>query len=237
MMRLSTSVLVATLVLVGCSKPTDVVIPSDVATWDDKLVPEVKKLNDSDREKFTAFLIRAKFGEAFGGNGIPPGTTIGEAIDEQTKWAEQEAIKRAEEEALKKKLEQERAAAIDKLNKAVTVTLLAKRELPVNFSRSRYSPYQEFRIGAQNNTDQIIVGVSGDLMFIDVFDKEVTTVSFAISESIDPSKTAIWTGGRDFNQFIDSHRALWNLEEGKYTTKFIPEMIVFKDGSKLSIPK
>lgn len=74
-------------------------------------------------------------------------------------------------------------------------------------------------------------------MFIDVFDKEVTTVSFAISESIDPSKTAIWTGGRDFNQFIDSHSALWNLEVGKYTTTFIPEMIVFKDGSKLSVLK
>lgn len=62
MMRISTSVLVAALVLTGCSKPTDVVIPSDVVSWDDKLAPEVKKLNEPDREKFTAFFVRAKIG-------------------------------------------------------------------------------------------------------------------------------------------------------------------------------
>lgn len=231
------SVLVAILMLSACSKPTDTVIPSDMNSWDEKLAPEIKKLSDSDKEKVASYLMRAKMGEVFGGGGIPPGTTIGQAIDAQSKWENEQAAKRAEEDALRKKLEQERAAAIEQLNKAVTVTLLAKRELPKNYNIGRYSEYQEFRIGAQNNTEKPIAGVSGEIKFIDVFDKEVGSVSFGISENIDPGKTVVWTGGRDYNQFLDMHRAVWNLEDGKYTTRFVPEMVVFKDGEKLAVPE
>lgn len=164
------SFVVAAALLVACSKPTDAVIPSDMSTWDKELAPQVKKLPDADRERLAAFLMRAKMGEAFGGKGIAPGMTIGQAIEAQSKWESEQAAKRAEEEALKKKLAAERAAAIEQLSKAVTVTLLAKRELPRNSEAGRYRDYQQFRIGAQNNTDKVIVGVAGEIKFIDVFD-------------------------------------------------------------------
>ena len=223
--------------LSGCSKPTDAVIPSDMAAWDKELAPELKKLPDADREKVAAYLMRAKLGEIFGGKGVPPGTTIGQALDGQKKFEAEQAAKHAEEEALKKKLEQERATAMEQLNKAVTVTLLSKSELPKNFSAGRYSEYQQFRIGVQNNSEKTMMGVSGEIKFIDVFDKVVGTVNFRISENIEPGKSANWIGGRDYNQFLDAHRAVWNLEEGKYTTRFEPEMVVFKDGTKLTVPK
>ena len=144
---------------------------------------------------------------------------------------------RAAEAALKAKLEQERAEAIAALSEAVTVTLIAKAELPKDYRLNRYSEYQEFRIGAQNNSDKPIVGVSGEIRFVDVFDKEVGAVSFRISEDIEPGKSVVWIGGRDYNQFMDEHRNVWNLQEGKYTTRFIPEMVVFEDGTKLSVPR
>ena len=235
-MKRIAALLIAVALICGCSNPTDAVIPSDMAAWDKDLAPELKKLPDADREKVAAYLMRAKMGEAFGGKGVPPGTTVGQALEAQKKWEADQAAKRAEEEALKKKLEQERAAATEQLNKAVTVTLLAKRELPKNYDIGRYSEYQEFRIGVQNNSDKPVVGVSGEIKFIDVFDKEVGSVNFRISENIEPGKSVTWTGGRDYNQFLDAHRAVWNLEEGKYTTKFVPEMVVFKDGTKLTVP-
>lgn len=231
------ALLISTAVIYGCSNPTDAVIPSDMTAWDKDLAPELKKLPDADREKVAAYLMRAKMGEVFGGKGVPPGTTIGQALKAQKTWEAAQAAKRAEEEALKKKLEQERAAAVEQLNKAVTVTLLAKRELPKNYDAGRYSEYQAFRIGVQNNSDKAVAGVAGEIKFIDVFDKEVGAVNFRISENIEPGKSATWTGGRDYNQFLDQHRAVWNLEEGKYTTKFAPEMVVFKDGTKLTVPK
>lgn len=235
MRAVATAMLAAVLMVSGCSKPTDAVIPTNMDSWDEKLAPEIKKLSEPEREKVAAYLIRAKMGETFGGGGIPPGMTIGQAIDAQSKWEAEQAAKRAEEEALKKTLEKERAAALKQLNKAVTVTLLAKRELPKNYNIGRYSEYQEFRIGAQNNTENPIVGVSGQITFIDVFDKEVGTVNFRISENIDPGKTVVWTGGRDYNQFLDEHRDVWNLEDGKYTTRFTPEMVVFGNGEKLTV--
>lgn len=228
---------VVALAIAGCSTPEDTVIPSDMATWDEKLAPELQKLSDSDREKVAAYLTRAKMGEVFGGEGIPIGLTLGRAVEEQTAWEAEQAERRAEEEALRKKLEQERLAAEKALGEAVTVTLISKRELPSNYRVRRYSDYQEFRVGAQNNTDKVMVGVSGEIKFIDVFDKEIGAVSFGISEKIEPGKSIIWTGGRDYNQFIDSHRAVWNLEEGKYTTRFVPEMVVFDDGTRLAVPE
>lgn len=208
-----------------------------MATWDKELAPELKRLSEVDREKVAAYLMRAKMGEVFGGKGVPLGTTIGQALDGQKKFEAEQVAKRAAEDALKKKIEQERTDAIDQLSKAVTVTLLAKREMPKNYDAGRYSDYQHFRIGVQNNSDKVVIGVSGEIKFIDVFDKEVGVVSFRISENIDLGKSATWTGGRDYNQFLDAHRAVWNLEDGKYTTKFVPEMIVFKDGTKLTVPE
>jgi len=125
---------------------------------------------------------------------------------------------------------------VERLNNAVTVTLLEKREFPKNYRLDRYSEYQQIRIGAQNNTDKLVIGISGEIKFFDVFEKEVAGVNFGISEKIEPGKSIVWTGGRDYNQFLDDHRALWNLEEGKYSTKFVPEMVVFDDGTKLSVP-
>ncbi|MBA4109363.1 MAG: hypothetical protein C0487_07205 [Leptothrix sp. (in: Bacteria)] len=181
--------------------------------------------------------MRAKMGEAFGGKGLPPGTTIGEALEGQKKWIAEQRAKQAAEESLRKKLAQERTAAIQKLGQAVTVTLLAKHEVPKNFDLGRYSEYQEFRIGVQNNSGKAITGVAGEIKFIDVFDKEIGAVNFRITENIEPGKSATWIGGRDYNQFIEAHRSVWNAEEGKYTTKFEPEMVVFKDGTKLSVSK
>ena len=223
--------------LAGCSKPTDAVIPSDMAAWDKELAAQMKKLPDEDRQKVAAYLMRAKMGEAFGGKGVPPGTTLGQALAEQKKWETEQAAKRAAEESLKAQLEKERADALGRLNKVVTVSLLAKRELPKNYDAGRYSERQEFRIGVHNNADKPVIGVAGELEFVDIFDKKVGAVTFRISERVEPGKSTTWTGSRDYNQFLDAHRAVWNLEEGKYTTRFVPEMVVFEGGEKLTMPK
>lgn len=240
MRRFNSSLLACGFVLLpmlsGCSKPTDAVIPSDMATWDKELAPHVQKLSEEQRKQLAGYLMRAKLGEVFGGKGVAPGTTIGQALAEQKDWQASQAKKEAEEQALKAKLDSERKQALEALAKAVTVTLLGKRELPKSYDAGRYSEYQEFSIGVQNNADKDLAGVSGEIKFIDIFDKEVGAVNFRISEKVAPGKSVVWRGGRDYNQFVDKHRAVWNLEEGKYKTRFVPEMLVYADGSKLVVP-
>lgn len=235
-MKRLTAVSLTAMLLAACTQPADTVIPSDMTTWDKELAPALEKLPEAERAKVAGYLMRAKMGELFGGKGIPVGTTVGQAIEAQTKWEAEQAAKRAEEAALKKKLEAERAQALQALNSVVTVTLIAKKELASNYEVGRYGPVQSFHIGIQNNSEKPIVGVSGRLAFIDIFDKEVGSVNFRASEAIAPGKTVTWKGTRDYNQFVDSHRAVWNLEEGKYTTRFVPEMVVFKDGTKMTVP-
>lgn len=119
----------------------------------------------------------------------------------------------------------------------VTITLIAKRRFPKNYGFCRFGESQEFRIGVHNNSEKPAVGAAGEIKFVDVFDEEVGAVNFRNSENIAQWKSATWVGGRDYNQFPDEHRADWNLEEGKYTTKFLPDMVVFEDGNKLTMPK
>lgn len=236
MKKVFLAVPLALVLLAGCSKPADHVIPSDMAAWDKDLAPVLQKLSEEDRKLMAAYLVRVKMGEVFGGAGVPVGTTIGAALADQKKWAEELARKQAEEKALKEKLEQERQAAVKAINDAVTVTLLKKGELPKNYDVGRYSEQQSFDVGIKNNSDKAIAGVSGELEFVDLFDKVVGSVSFRISETIAPGGDYRWKGVRDYNQFVAEHRAVWNLEEGKYKTRFVPEAVVFKDGSSLKAP-
>jgi len=250
-MRLRSLMLLVVLtgVLVACSKPYDTVIPSDMSAWDKELAPVVKELSDEDRKLFSAFVARAKIAEVFAkGEGIPFGMTVGDAIEAQKKWEMELAAKEAEERALRERkakeeaelkaqLEAKRAETIKAIQEAVTVTLVSKKELPVNYDVRRYSEYQQFNIGLQNNGDKTIAGVSGELEFVDLFDKVVGSVTFRITETIRPGGSHVWIGGRDYNQFLDRHRAVWNLEPGQYTTRFIPESVVFADGSRLVMPE
>ncbi len=77
----------------GCENPKDVTVPKDISTWesDEHFIEAAKKLSDEDKKLLLAYSMRAMLSEAFGGEGLKDGTTIGQAIDIQKAWqAEQE---------------------------------------------------------------------------------------------------------------------------------------------------
>lgn len=234
--KIRTALVVASLITLfaGCSQPTETVIPSDTASWDTKLAPSMQKLSEEDRKLAAGYLMRVKMSEVFGAKGgIPVGMTLGHAIEEQRKWIAAQKEKEAEEAALKEKLQKERAEALARINQAVTVTLLEKGERFKDYQVGRFSDQQTFRIGVKNKSEKALAGVSGDLVFIDIFDKEVGRVGFKIAETIAPGQDYVWEGTRDYNEFISEQKAVWNLEEGKYKTKFEPDTLVYADGTKL----
>lgn len=223
-------------VLLACSKPTDTIIPSDMSKWDSELAPAITKLSEEDKKLATGYLMRAKMGELFGKEGIPIGTTLGAALESQKKWLADQVVKEAEAKALKERMLKEQQKAREDIENAVTVALIAKHELPKNYELGRYSEVQLFKFGIKNKSEKEIAGVSGEMEFIDIFDKKVGSVTFRMAEKIKPGGEVTWEGGRDYNQFISEHKAVWNLEEGKYKTKFVPSAIVFADGSQLKTP-
>lgn len=230
--------LAVVIALSGCSKPQETIIPSDMSQWDKELAPSVKKLSDEDKQAFTAFVMRAKMSEIFTkGNGIPLGMTIGDAISNQKKWEEEQKIKAAEELALKEKIRKEALEAQKKINSAATVALVKLDRIPKNYDARRYSDQQAFVVAIQNDSQKNMAGISGRIVFTDIFDKEIGSVSFSVTEKILPGQTHTWTGVRDYNQFMKEHRALWEAEEGKYKTTFTPEEVIFEDGERIKAPR
>lgn len=248
-MRHFATAALCTLLLAGCSQPTDTVIPSDPKEWDTKLAGISQKLNEADREVFAAYMARHMLANAFGGQGAPtitPGTTVGEALKQQRAWQEEQDRKKAAEEAarkeaeakaaaLKAEAEAKAAAARKEIEAAATVALVEKKFQPANYNAGQFLPTQRFKIVAKNTGEKTIAGISGSIVFIDLFGKDVGSVSFEMTETIAPGASHTWRGERTYQDFIDTHKAVRDLDEGKYTTRFEPRTLVFTDGSRLAL--
>ncbi len=221
--------------IAACSNPQDKVIPTDMSKWETDLKPSVEKLGEEDKKVFTAYLMRAKLGETFGGKKMPDGITIGKAIEEQKRWADEQAKREAEAKALKEKLEQERATLRKQVDEMLTVTVVQLKLEKGSFESGNIIDRQLIKLGFQNKGTKDIMGIKGEVKFIDIFDKEVASVLFSYDGGLKAGTSSTWTGSRNYNQFLQEHKALANLKEGKYKTRFEPEIIVFADGSKLVV--
>ena len=87
-MRLIVGLLIA-VVLTGCTRPTDVVIPALSTSWDDQLHPVLERLPKEDGLALVRYLERARSGQLWdnkGLQGVPPGTTVGQAIAEEREF-------------------------------------------------------------------------------------------------------------------------------------------------------
>jgi hypothetical protein len=223
--------------LCGCSDPKSKVIPTDMAKWDAELKPLVEKLSDEDKKLFAGYVARKKMGEVFGGGGLPEGTTVGQGIEDQKKWLGEQAAKEAEQLALKQKIERERAAITEAINAAVTVAVVGLSVRIGSFESGDYEDKQVIKLALENKSEKDIAGIKGRLKFINMFEKEVGSISFGYEDGIKAGQTASWTGERRYNKYIEEHKALANLQEGKYKAVFEPEAIVYADGKKLLMPK
>ena len=100
----------------------------------------MEKLSSDEKDVLAGYLVRAKLGEALGGTGgVPIGTTVGDAIDNQVRWKADQQVKNAEAtattrqheaeaQALREPIERERSAFQQQFDSALTVTLVNFRQ-------------------------------------------------------------------------------------------------------------
>lgn len=219
------------LILTSCTDPKKTVIPADMSKWETDLKPSIEKLSEEDRALLTAYLMKAKLGEAFGGK-PEEGLTIGKAIENEKAWTLEQEKKDQEAKLLKEKLQKEQAQLQKQVDDMLTVTVLK-----LKLEKESFRTIQVIKLGFKNNGSKDISGIKGTVRFIDMFGKEVGSIAFSFTDGLKSGGTAKWSGSRHYNEFISEHRAIANLEEGKYKSRFKPEMIVFKDGSKLALPE
>lgn len=154
--------------------------------------------------------------------------TYGEILENGKAWkAEQERIE-AEQKALQEKAAREEAERVARLQNAVMVTCFKK-----GYTEVDYQDYITYGFAIQNKSEQDIRAVKGEIMFTDLFDDEIKTLSFTYDQPIKAGATANWNATTDYNQFMDDDVRLKNKELKDLKIVWKPIKVIFQDGSTL----
>ena len=226
------SAAVVCLALAACSDPMSTKLSMDESKWSEDVKPIQDKLSDEERRLMTGYMVRAITVKTLGGEPLSDqATTVGDAIKKQRVWIAAKDAQEQAERAERQAADAAKAKAAAAISEAVSANLLS-----VSMESRGYAGIQKvqvFKVKVDNKTDKAITGVSGLISILNQFGTEIGSVSFEISEELAPKGHVVWTGVRDYNEFIESHKALVGIELGKHTTKIDPRMVVYADGTKL----
>lgn len=224
---------VISLFLVGCSNPKSAKIPTDPEKWEE-LKPQIEKLNEEDKKLLTQFLMRKGMGAAFGGDGIEPGTTVGDAIKEQKKWLEDKDAKEKAQAELKAKIEAENAAVKKQMDGILTAAIVSKS------GHARYEYIDkitdiEFQLAFENHSDKDIAGFKGIISFKDMFGDPIKNLTLSYDDGVKAKSIAKYEGSTDYNEFMAEDTKLLNTDLDKIKFEFKPSVIMFTDGTKIEL--
>lgn len=219
--------------LTGCSKATDAVVPTDPKEWNGEFAQKIKTLSETDKGLLAAYLVRTQLGEVLGKQGMPVGTTVGQAIDAQRQWIAEQDAKKAAKQQLKAELEAKQAATAAKLSKTVVLTFMGQRYVPRNFDAGQINNRFSIQIGVKNLGTRAIKGIKLQLVFKDTFGEVISDRGVDIEHTIPAGGEYVWKGGRTINEYIDEDRKLMHLENGQFSTEMQPTMVVYADGSRV----
>ena len=213
--KLMAAVLSATLLLSGCSKdPLSVELPTNAQNMGE-LEKYAGKLEGEDKRLFSEFMKENTLAMAVGNT--PTGMTIGEAIEYQR---EQENEALAEQAA--------KQATIDALSNTVDALYWSH----TNYNAGSYQGY-DIRVKLINKQDKPIIGVKGDLIFKDIYGKDVGKVAVEYNDVIQGNDIA-FAQARGIPALSDGMK----FDGGKYQDEnvhFEPRVVVFADKTSLSL--
>lgn len=234
--------MVAALLLLGCSDPRDTVLPPDVAQLE-MIKQDVQKLPEEDQKLLMAYLMRRSIKgimPGLAGNAPTDAATIGQAINAQKAFVDEQAKREAEEKALRAKLQAEREQGMKALREVVSVTLVSKREdVERGYSGIEMDRKLSVTFAYKNNSSKVIAGVKGLVTVRDLFGDEISGFQISNDETIKPGQIVYWTGSRSLKYSIGNNKdqKLVGLADDKFKVEWDPEVVVFADGTKLSATK
>ena len=117
---------------------------------------------------------------------------------------------------------------IDRLNNALTVAVFEK-----GFYEADYEDYITFKLAFENKVDKEIRAFTGTIIFTDLFDKEIKSISITYDQPIAAKTTRKWSAQIDYNKFVDSDQRLASKKLADIKTIWKPEKILFSDGTSL----
>jgi hypothetical protein len=179
-----------------------------------------------------AYVLRKGLGDAFAGKTptLPVGMTIGEIIDDQRKWVDNEKIRQAEEKERIARARAEEEKQRRQLLDAITLTVFEK-----GFQHVDYEDYVTIRAVYENKSGKDIRAFKGTIQFNDLFGVEIMPVNIAEDTPLAAGETRREGWTLKFNQFIDQHVKLRNTALENMKPEWKPSIILFADGTSMEV--
>lgn len=182
-----------------------------------------EELDSADRKILGSALIRMALSEG----GIED-KTYAEILDQGREW-EKERLEREEEaKRLADEAAAEEAERVKALTNAVMVTVFDK-----GFTKHNYDDYITYKFAIQNKSDKNIRAIKGSVVFNNIFDEKIKQLDFVYDKPIKAKSKAVWDATSDYNQFMDSDKALKAKALKDLKIVWVPEKIIFEDGTTL----
>lgn len=222
--------------LAACGDPMDKPLTVETLTE----LNENDVLTEEQKTDLAAYMMRSSFATAMAATRAgeevdetaldQPNVTVGEALERQRQFREEEEARVAAE---RERAEAERAAReaeLERLRGIVRVTAVSKSK-----REARFSTYSRFEYLYENTSDQDITGFKGMLVVNDMFGDHIKNLIIKHDERIAAGGRTTYTASYDINEFISDNVKLLNTPLDKMQIEWQPEMIVFADGETVQI--
>lgn len=122
------------------------------------------------------------------------------------------------------------------LNALFPMKIQAKTFHAANYSVTGDQNEIQFSIDITNATGKDVKAFTGAIHFRDVFDRDIMPANFTNSDGIPAGKTLNWKGAIRFNPYIDTNVALRDAKLEDTSVVFIPDQVIYADGTKQQFP-
>jgi hypothetical protein len=113
------------------------------------------------------------------------------------------------------------------------LTVYDKGFIPSDPSAGRYRDEITIKCTYQNNSAKDIRAFRGKVQFTDLFGAEIFTSGLTISNPVSTGQKGTWGGVIEYNQFERAHQQLRNTTLKDMKVVWIPDSVIFTDGSKV----
>lgn len=232
------AILMAGLLIAGCSDPKQAKLPTDMAKWseDQELKDAVSKLSDDEKKLFIGYATRLAVASAFGGNKTVTEMTVNDALKSQQAWLDEKAAEKEKQRLLAEQIKQQQLAALKEMNATLTASLVELKLNPKDYERRKYSEYFTISVAFKNNTAEALAGVKGTVVLKDMFGDVIKRIRLADDAQINAGQNYIYQGTMDYNQFEASDTKLASSNTTKLQFEWEPDTYIFVNGKKQVMP-
>ncbi len=208
-------------ILVSCSSPMNNRYSDATLETDLKAIREAEILDSTEISLLAMYFVRAKLlNEPIDGKSYKDILAQAKALKQK-----QDEEARLEKE-LAEKARQEAEAKMARLKTALIVTVFDK-----GYVEYDYQKYITYKFAFENKTDKDITAFTGQLVFTDLFDQEIKTISLTYDSGIQANTITDYSATTDYNQFRDEDQLLKSKSLKQVKLVWKPAKILFADGT------